>query len=87
MFIEGRLAIGLATVRTMVKEGGATLAASLRESELAVTEMAGKGRDGNALLTMGVGAALLGTQVVWARRLQPVEEDHLERKCGLTIRE
>jgi uncharacterized protein YebE (UPF0316 family) len=47
MLIEERLAIGLATVRTMVKEGGATLAASLRESGFAVTEMAGKGRDGN----------------------------------------
>jgi len=47
MIIEERLAIGLATVRTMVKEGGADLAASLRGSGFAVTEMAGRGRDGD----------------------------------------
>lgn len=46
MLIEERLALGLATVRTMVADGGAELAATLRVSGYAVTEMAGRGRDG-----------------------------------------
>ena len=46
MFIEERLALGLATVRTMVREGGVELAAALREGGFAVTEMTGRGRDG-----------------------------------------
>ena len=46
MLIEERLAMGLATVRTMVKEGGMELAAALRGSGFGVTEMTGRGRDG-----------------------------------------
>lgn len=46
MLIEERLALGLATVRTMVKEGGAQLATTLRDLGFAVTEMDGHGRDG-----------------------------------------
>jgi uncharacterized protein YebE (UPF0316 family) len=46
MLIEERLAVGLATVRTMVTQGGAELAGALRASGYAVTEMAGVGRDG-----------------------------------------
>jgi len=46
MLIEERLALGLATVRTMVKEGGAELSATLRGLGFGVTEMAGRGRDG-----------------------------------------
>ena len=47
MHIEERLALGLATVRTMVKTGGAELAASLRGSGFGVTEMPARGRDGD----------------------------------------
>jgi len=46
MLIEERLAMGLATVRTMVKHGGAELATTLRQGRFAVTEMDGRGRDG-----------------------------------------
>jgi len=46
MLLEERMALGLATVRTMVKSGGAELAGTLRELGFAVTEMAGRGRDG-----------------------------------------
>ncbi len=46
MLIEERLALGLATMRTMVKQGGAQLAMALRERGFAVTEMDGRGRDG-----------------------------------------
>lgn len=46
MAIEERLAMGLATVRTMVKTGGAELASALRSNGFAVTEMTGIGRDG-----------------------------------------
>ncbi|GMV04102.1 MAG: hypothetical protein AMXMBFR53_03830 [Gemmatimonadota bacterium] len=46
MIIEERLALGLATMRTMVKQGGAELAAALREGGFAVTEQTGRGRDG-----------------------------------------
>lgn len=46
MLLEERLALGLATMRTMVKQGGAELAAALRETGFAVTEQEGRGRDG-----------------------------------------
>lgn len=46
MYLEERMALGLATVRTMVKEGGAELAGALRGLGFAVTEMEGRGRDG-----------------------------------------
>lgn len=46
MLLEERLALGLATVRTMVKRGGAELAVALRDGGFAVTEMDGRGRDG-----------------------------------------
>lgn len=46
MLIEERLALGLATMRTMVKQGGAELATALRETGFAVTEQEGRGRDG-----------------------------------------
>jgi len=46
MLIEERLALGLATMRTMVKQGGAELAAALRDAGFAVTEQTGRGRDG-----------------------------------------
>lgn len=46
LLIEERMALGLATVRTMVKSGGAELAADLREEGFGVTEMVGQGREG-----------------------------------------
>ena len=46
MLIEERLALGLATVRTMVKRGGAELSAVLRDLGFGVTEMPARGRDG-----------------------------------------
>lgn len=46
MFMEERLALGLATVRTVVKSGGAELAAALRQAGFGVTETEGRGKDG-----------------------------------------
>lgn len=47
MLIEERLAIGVATVQTIVKQGGGTLASLLRDQGFAVTEMAARGREGD----------------------------------------
>ena len=46
LLLEERMALGLATVRTMVKTGGPALAAELREQGFGVTEMEGRGKDG-----------------------------------------
>lgn len=46
IMIEERLALGLATIRTVVRSGGAELAATLREEGFGVTEMPGQGREG-----------------------------------------
>ncbi|MDH3269986.1 MAG: DUF2179 domain-containing protein [Gemmatimonadota bacterium] len=44
--LEERLALGLATVRTVVRAGGAELAGGLRDAGFGVTEMIGQGREG-----------------------------------------
>lgn len=46
LIIEERLALGLATIRTVVRAGGAELATALRDAGFGVTEMPGRGRDG-----------------------------------------
>ena len=46
MLIEERLALGLATMQSMVRQGGGEVAAALREKGFAVTEMEGRGKDG-----------------------------------------
>jgi len=46
LFIEERLALGLAMVWTMVRGGGPALAGTLREKGFGVTELDGRGRDG-----------------------------------------
>ena len=46
MMIEERLAFGVATVQTIVKEQGGLLAGLLRERGFAVTEMDARGRTG-----------------------------------------
>lgn len=46
LLLEERLALGLATVRTVVRSGGAELAAELRDAGFGVTEMIGRGREG-----------------------------------------
>ncbi len=46
LWIEERMALGLATVRTMVRERGAAVAAALREEGYGVTELVGQGREG-----------------------------------------
>lgn len=46
LFIEERLAIGLATVRTVVKSGGAELAGDMRGAGFGVTVLSGMGREG-----------------------------------------
>lgn len=46
MMIEERLALGLATIRTMVTTGGEELANALRTSGYGVTETIGRGKDG-----------------------------------------
>ena len=46
LLIEERLALGIATVRTVVRDGGAELAGELRGAGFGVTEIMGRGRDG-----------------------------------------
>lgn len=46
LMLEERMALGLATLRTVVREGGAAVATALREEGFGVTEMVGRGRDG-----------------------------------------
>ncbi|MDA0329406.1 MAG: DUF2179 domain-containing protein [Gemmatimonadetes bacterium] len=46
LLLEERLALGLATIRTVVRSGGPELAAELRDGGFGVTEMAGQGREG-----------------------------------------
>ncbi len=46
LMIEERLALGLATVRTVIRTGGHALAAELRDAGFGVTEQLGSGRDG-----------------------------------------
>lgn len=54
MLLEERMALGLATVRTMVKVGGAELAQGLRDLGYGVTQMAGRGRDGEVEVLFSV---------------------------------
>jgi uncharacterized protein YebE (UPF0316 family) len=46
LMIEERLALGVTTVQTIVKQGGGELAGALRTNGFAVTEMDARGRDG-----------------------------------------
>jgi uncharacterized protein YebE (UPF0316 family) len=46
LLIEERLALGVATVRTVVRQGGAELAGELRDAGFGVTETLGQGREG-----------------------------------------
>ena len=46
MLMEERLALGLATMNTMVRQNGGRVAIALRELGFAVTEMDGRGKDG-----------------------------------------
>lgn len=46
MWIEGKLAFGLAIVRVISKHGGVEVAEALREKGFGVTEFTGHGRDG-----------------------------------------
>ncbi len=47
LLLEERLALGLATVRTVVRSGGGELSAELRDAGFGVTEMVGRGREGD----------------------------------------
>ncbi len=46
MWIEGKLALGLSTVRIISRHGGVELAEALRERGFGVTEFSGQGREG-----------------------------------------
>jgi len=46
LLIEERLALGVATVQTIVRDGGGALAGLLRGAGFAVTEMDARGREG-----------------------------------------
>jgi len=46
LYLEERLALGLATVRAVVRSGGAEVSMELREAGFGVTETVGQGRDG-----------------------------------------
>lgn len=47
MWIEGKLAFGLAIIRVISKHGGVEVAEALRDEGFGVTEFTGQGRDGN----------------------------------------
>lgn len=63
MWIEGKLAFGLAIVRVISRHGGVEVAEALREQGFGVTELSGHGRDG--------GVEILDT-VVKRRRIPEV---------------
>lgn len=46
LLIDERLALGLSTLQTVVRSGGAELAGDLREAGFGVTEVDGRGKDG-----------------------------------------
>lgn len=46
LLIEERLALGLATIRTVIRSGGAELSMELRNAGFGVTELTGRGREG-----------------------------------------
>ncbi|MEX2526371.1 MAG: DUF2179 domain-containing protein [Gemmatimonadota bacterium] len=46
LWIEGKLAVGLATIRIISRYGGVELADALREAGFGVTEFTGQGREG-----------------------------------------
>ena len=46
LLLEERLALGLATVRAVVRSGGPELSAELRAAGFGVTEMVGRGKEG-----------------------------------------
>ena len=46
LLVEERLALGIATIRTVIRSGGAELAAVLREAGFGVTELVGRGKAG-----------------------------------------
>lgn len=52
--LEERLALGVASVRTVVRSGGAALATELRDAGFGVTELIGRGRDGDVEVLLSV---------------------------------
>lgn len=54
LWIEEKMAFGLATVRVMSLHGGVELAEALREKGFRVTEFAGHGRDGRVEVVLTV---------------------------------
>lgn len=52
--LEERLALGVASVRTVVRSGGAVLATELRDAGFGVTELVGRGRDGEVDVLLSV---------------------------------
>lgn len=54
MWIEGRLALGLASLEIICRDGGGLVAAELRSLGYGVTELEGKGREGTVTLLFTV---------------------------------
>jgi uncharacterized protein YebE (UPF0316 family) len=54
LFLEERLALGVATIQTVVRSGGPELSATLRSAGFGVTEMIGRGRDGTVEILYSV---------------------------------
>lgn len=54
MWLEGKMALGLATVRVMSRHGGVEIAEALRDEGFGVTEFAGQGREGKVEVVMAV---------------------------------
>jgi len=52
--LEERMALGLASVRAVVRSGGAVLAGELRDAGYGVTELLGRGREGNVEVLLSV---------------------------------
>lgn len=54
MWLEGKMALGLATVRVMSQHGGVEIAEALRDRGFGVTEFAGHGREGRVEVVYAV---------------------------------
>lgn len=52
--LEERMALGLASLRAVVRTGGAALAGELRDAGYGVTELLGRGREGNVEVLLTV---------------------------------
>ncbi len=73
LWLEEKLAVGLATVRIVCRSGGAEVARELRERGFGVTEIDGRGRDGPVNILLSLVARRQIREVV--REVERMDED------------